>query len=59
LNGAPVKDAVLEPDSVITIGRSRIVFRVLAQADPSDTAVGRRVDPSQRRDAGGFWGPAE
>lgn len=59
LNGAPVKDAVLEPDSVITIGRSRIVFRVLAQADPSDTAVGRQVDPSQRRDAGGFWGPAE
>lgn len=59
LNGAPVKDAVLEPDSVITIGRSRIVFRVLAQADPSDTAVGRRVDPSQRRDAGGFWGPGE
>lgn len=59
LNGAPVKEAVLEPDSVISIGRSRIVFRVLAQADPSDTAVGRRVDPGQRRDAGGFWGPAE
>ena len=60
VNGAPVKEALLEPDSVITIGRSRIVFRVLAQADPSDTAVGRRVDPAtERRDAGGFWGPAE
>jgi hypothetical protein len=60
LNGAAVKEALLEPDSVITIGRSRIVFRVLAQADPSDTAAGRRVDPStQRPDAGGFWGPAQ
>ncbi len=58
VNGAPVKEAVLEPDSVITIGRSRIVFRVLAQADPSDTAAGRRVDPSAQPDAGGFWGPA-
>jgi hypothetical protein len=60
VNGAPVKESLLEPDSVITIGRSRIVFRVLAQADPSDTAAGRRVDPSaQRPDAGGFWGPAQ
>lgn len=60
VNGAPVKDAVLEPDSVITIGRSRIVFRVLAQADPSDTAAGNRVDPAAPRpDAGGFWGPAQ
>ena len=59
VNGAPVKEAVLEPDSVITIGRSRIVFRVLAQADPSDTAAGRRVDPTASRDdAGGLWGPA-
>ena len=60
VNGAPVSEAVLEPDSVITIGRSRIVFRVLAQADPSDTAAGRRADPgAQRPDAGGFWGPAQ
>ncbi|GAA1057947.1 hypothetical protein GCM10017608_03490 [Agromyces luteolus] len=58
LDGRPVKESVLEPDSVITIGRSRIVFRVLAQADPTDTAAARRVDPaSQRRDDGGFWGP--
>jgi hypothetical protein len=36
------------------------VFRVLAQADPSDSAAARRVDPgAQRPDAGGFWGPAQ
>ena len=58
LNGAPVKEAVLEPDSVITIGRSRIVFRVLAQASAAD--AGRGVDPAtQRHDMGGFWGPGE
>ena len=32
LNGQPVVKALLEPDSVIDIGRTRIVFRVLAQA---------------------------
>ena len=32
LNGQPVKQAPLPPDSVIEIGRTRIVFRVLAQA---------------------------
>ncbi|WP_448808025.1 FhaA domain-containing protein [Agromyces bauzanensis] len=58
LNGAPVKDAVLEPDSVITIGRTRIVFRVLAQA--SAPAAARRPDPAtERHDMGGFWGPGE
>jgi hypothetical protein len=58
LNGAPVKEAVLEPDSVITIGRSRIVFRVLAQA--SAPAGGRAADPAtERHDMGGFWGPGQ
>lgn len=32
LNGQPVRQAPLPPDSVIEIGRTRIVFRVLAQA---------------------------
>ena len=32
LNGQPLKQAPLPPDSVIEIGRTRIVFRVLAQA---------------------------
>lgn len=54
LNGSPVKEAILEPDSVITIGRTRIVFRVLAQAAsaPAEPAT-------QRHDMNGFWGPAE
>ena len=57
LNGAPVKQAILEPDSVITIGRTRIVFRVVAQAG-ADQAEARRVDDAtQRHDMGGFWGP--
>jgi hypothetical protein len=55
LNGAPVKQAILEPDSVITIGRTRIVFRVVAQAGSDDA---RRADGAgQRHDMGGFWGP--
>ena len=32
LDGRPVKQALLEPDSVIDIGRTRIVFRLLARA---------------------------
>lgn len=32
LNGQPLTKAPLPPDSVIEIGRTRIVFRVLAQA---------------------------
>jgi len=32
LDGKPVKQALLEPDSVIEIGRTRIVYRVLARA---------------------------
>lgn len=35
LNGQPLKKAPLPPDSVIEIGRTRIVFRVLAQAAES------------------------
>lgn len=36
LNGAPVSKAPLPPDSVINIGRTRIVFRVLAQSSAVD-----------------------
>lgn len=36
LDGRPVSKAVLEPDSVIEIGRSRLTFRVLPQAADSD-----------------------
>jgi hypothetical protein len=59
LNGAPVKQAVLEPDSVITIGRTRIVFRVLAQSTAAGpSSAPRGDDVTQRHDMGGFWGPA-
>jgi hypothetical protein len=59
LNGAAVKEAILEPESVITIGRTRIVFRVLAQAASVDPFADRRIDDSPgRNDMGGFWGPA-
>lgn len=35
LNGNPISHAPLPPDSVIDIGRTRIVFRVLAQSAPA------------------------
>jgi len=34
LNGSKISEAALAPDSVITIGRTEIVFRVVAQATP-------------------------
>ncbi|SDM53069.1 Inner membrane component of T3SS domain-containing protein [Cryobacterium flavum] len=61
LNGAPVSQAILEPDSVVTIGRTRIVFRVLAQASPDSREYPRAAPPAdpptERHDMGGFWGP--
>ena len=53
LNGEPVKKAILEPESVITIGRTRIVFRVLPQAAPGRTAAAD--DTTRRHDVGNFW----
>ena len=44
LNGTPVAKAPLAPDSVIDIGRTRIVFRVLAQAAPVDQFADLRND---------------
>lgn len=59
LNGSPVKQAILEPDSVVTIGRTRIVFRVIAQAATGDPVADRRHEsPPDRHDMGGFWGPS-
>jgi hypothetical protein len=51
-----VHKAILEPESVVTIGRTRIVFRVLPQAAPG--SAGGAVDPTQRHDVGNFWGPS-
>lgn len=59
LNGEPVKKAALEPDSVVTIGRTRIVFRVVAQAAPDTGGADRGDDSTQRHDQGGFWGSTE
>lgn len=44
LNGQPVTKAPLPPDSEITIGRTRIVFRVLAQSSPDDPSANNRRD---------------
>jgi hypothetical protein len=44
LNGSPVSRAPLAPDSVIDVGRTRIVFRVLAQSANVDQPADRRND---------------
>lgn len=49
LNGAPVTKAPLPPDSVIEIGRTRITFRVLAQAASVDQYADLRTEPRQGR----------
>ncbi|MEN0085500.1 MAG: FHA domain-containing protein, partial [Leifsonia sp.] len=56
LDGQPLKKAILQPESVIGIGRTRIVFRVLPQAAPS--SPGRADDATRRHDVGNFWGPS-
>ena len=42
LDGRRITQAPLPPDSVIEIGRTRILFRVLAQAAPADSPAGGR-----------------
>ncbi|RFA17513.1 hypothetical protein B7R22_00485 [Subtercola boreus] len=49
LNGQAVTRAVVEPDSVIQIGRTRVVFRVLAQASDVQ-AFAEAEHPAPRRD---------
>lgn len=44
LDGNPVSKAPLSPDSVIDIGRTRIVFRVLAQSADVDQFADLRTD---------------
>ena len=44
LNGQPLTQAPLPPDSVIEIGRTRIVFRVIAQAAGVDRFADSRTD---------------
>ncbi|MEO8907294.1 MAG: DUF3662 and FHA domain-containing protein [Microbacteriaceae bacterium] len=65
LNGRPVTKAILEPNSVISIGRTSIVFKVLPQAAPAAPDLPRYDDVTRRNelpkddpsssDVGGFW----
>jgi hypothetical protein len=48
LNGNPVHKAPLEPDSLIEIGRTRILFRVLAQSADVDQFSDLRTDDDGR-----------
>lgn len=52
LDGEPVRKAALPPDSVISIGRTRIVFRVLAQSASIDQFSDLRVNRSDREGSG-------
>ncbi len=54
LNGEPVRKGILEPESVVTIGRTRIVFRVLPQAAPTRPQA-PADDATRRHDVGNFW----
>ncbi len=58
LDGTPFSQAALAPDSVVQIGRTRIVFRVLAQS----STRGPRDDSDDSTRAYGvgenFWGPS-
>jgi hypothetical protein len=56
LNGTPVNQAALENGSVVTIGRTRILFRLVEQNPASQPA--RTENSSDRHDMGGFWGPS-
>ena len=56
LNGQSFRQAALSPDSVIEIGRTRIVFRVVAKAGGSDRQMS---DATRRHDVSSFgdsWG---
>lgn len=59
LNGTAFTQTALTPDSVVQIGRTRIVFRVLAQS--STPASRDDFDDSTRAFGaeGGFWGPTK
>jgi Protein of unknown function (DUF3662)/Inner membrane component of T3SS, cytoplasmic domain len=50
LNGNPVSKAPLPPDSVIDIGRTRIVFRVLAQSADVDQFSDLRTERQRGED---------
>ncbi len=61
LNGQRLVSAALEADSVITIGQTSIVLRLLPQASasPSAPASAETVQTPRTTEPGGFWGPRE
>ena len=56
LDGRPVRSALLEPDSVVSIGRTRIVYRVVPHAAPTEHTKRREGDHTTIID--NFWGQA-
>ncbi|BDI21247.1 DUF3662 and FHA domain-containing protein [Herbiconiux sp. L3-i23] len=56
LNGQRVSKALLAPDSVVQIGRTRIVFRVLPQSADAGQSSGYQSGGGNRGDdLGNFW----
>lgn len=60
LNGQRLVSAALEADSVITIGQTSIVLRLLPQASGGTSApAAETVQTPRAAEPGGFWGPRE
>ncbi|MDH6425444.1 hypothetical protein M2114_001561 [Aurantimicrobium minutum] len=60
LNGQRLVSAALEADSVITIGQTSIVLRLLPQASgAASTPATETVQTPRAAEPGGFWGPRE
>ncbi|MDH6254837.1 DUF3662 and FHA domain-containing protein [Aurantimicrobium minutum] len=60
LNGQRLVSAALEADSVITIGQTSIVLRLLPQASGgASTPATETVQTPRATEPGGFWGPRE
>jgi hypothetical protein len=56
LNGQPFRQAALAPDSVVEIGRTSIVFRVVPKASGgNDDYASSRVDDATKRHTIGSW----
>jgi pSer/pThr/pTyr-binding forkhead associated (FHA) protein len=59
LNGQRLVSAALEADSVITIGQTSIVLRLLPQASSFEPVSAETVQAPRVAEPGGFWGPRE
>ena len=60
LNGQRLVSAAIEADSVITIGQTSIVLRLLPQASGgASTPATETVQTPRVAEPGGFWGPRE